>query len=234
MFTQIRKRPRLWLTNADDSSQSTHGSAHTHSSAEAMVTRHSLPSIPEHPFTLVASESDDEMEHDCDSSRATHTGPWESDSITDSLPMVATETAAATAPVAAGKRTFPCRVCGRALSSASNRLRHERAKHEGHVACAGAIRGRKRSVADAFETSQTATLVAEAGESPSEISSSLESDQQGEPGLEGDSAGELTDSESYIADEPMELLRATESESEAAFASNDREPRMNISDGDAK
>ena len=188
-----------------------------------MITRHWLPSIPEHALTLVASESDDKMEHDCDSGWATHTGPWESDSIADSLSTAATTAAAATAvTVAAGKRTFQCRVCGRALSSASNRLRHERAKHEGHVACAGAIRGRKRSVADAFETSQSATAVTGSGESPFEISSSLESDQQGEPGLEGDSAGELTDSESYIADEPMELLRATESESEAAFASNDR------------
>jgi len=48
------------------------------------------------------------------------------------------------------KRTFACRICGFPLSSASNRIRHERAKHKSTTGGLGL--GAKRSLQEAFGT----------------------------------------------------------------------------------
>lgn len=53
-----------------------------------------------------------------------------------------------TLPASADKRMYPCRICGLRLSSASNRVRHERAKHK-----SSATVGMKRSLGHALSES---------------------------------------------------------------------------------
>jgi len=57
------------------------------------------------------------------------------------------------------KRTFPCRMCGLGLSSASNRLRHERAKHKAEVAAAAPMRPSTRGPANSTTSSATSVHV---------------------------------------------------------------------------
>lgn len=98
---------------------------------------------------------------------------------------------------------FPCRICGKELSSSSNRSRHERSQHDVSLSAKGRGRGQKRSFAGAAATAAAAGAAESDHAAPTPVSTPSSSDVD-------------SDSEKSEFDEPSTESSDSDSISEAA------------------